>query len=122
MSRGYEKRAHELNVARRKLANMLQRGEVHLVDRMGVPIQEGDLVMFNPPHQPLGRIVEIKPVVDPQQPPGLAQAVIQFIIPLTARAGIPMQNIVVVGRPEPEGEQKDAEEPKPESSGLILAE
>lgn len=113
--RGHEKRAHELNHARRQLATLVASGQVSLVDRMGTPIQAGDMVLMDLPHQPLGRVVEVKPVVDLNQPPGLAAMVVQFVVPIQARAQVPMQNVIVVARPEaeepPSGEEKPAETP-----------
>lgn len=124
--RGYEKRAHELHQARRTLANLVNAGQVSLVDRMGTPIQAGDMVMVNLPNQPLGRVMEVKPVVDPNQPPGLVAMVVQFVVPIQARGQVPMQNVVVVARPEQDPAADGAPEstdaaPVEEQAKIVLA-
>lgn len=135
--KGNERLAFQQNQVRRQFANMMASGEVTLVDRMGAPVQVGDLVLLSMPDPPMGRVVDIKPIVDPRQPAGLATATIVFEFPLTARAGLPMRNLVIVARPEPtegepaEGDQKPASEeyrePKDGSpaatkpSGIVLA-
>lgn len=116
--RGHEKRAHELTQARRQLANLVASGQVSLVDRMGTAIQAGDMVMMNLPNQPLGRVVEVKPVIDPNQPPGMAMMVVQFTVPIQARAQVPMPSVVVVARPDTE---PDAEGSEPTESSQEAA-
>lgn len=121
--KGNERMAFQLAQAQRQFANMMERGEVFLVDRMGAPMQVGDMVLLSMPDPPLGRVIDIKPVVDPRQQPGLATAVIQFEFPLTARAGLPMRNVVIVARQQLEEDQQAAGEPKqdePPPSSIIV--
>lgn len=79
-------------------------------DRFGVPIQIGTNVLFRPSFDFVYEVKDVRPVLDPNIPPGHVQVVLVSATTLTLPAGQPLMSMVCIGNAAPPPEEKPAEE------------
>src|SRR3954451_22964561 len=77
-------------------------------DRFRRQIQLSDLVFYEAPYQFSFVVQQIKPILDPSQPAGLVEIVLQTTVRTVCRKGGADPSITVVSRPTAE-DQQDAE-------------
>lgn len=70
------------------------------MDRFGVRLKLGDLVLYTPTYPTLFQVSEIVPVLDPNAPPGTVQLVLSGVMPLVLDPNKPCISVVHVETPE----------------------
>lgn len=69
-------------------------------DRIMQPIKKGQLVVFKADNDPIFEVLDVKPVMDPRQPPGLVQVTLAATLVIGMRAGAPASSVLVIGAKE----------------------
>lgn len=86
------------------LRDQVNRGLLAALDRFGRPIQEGQHILMRPDVDPVFRVVEVQPILDPRAPTGLVRLrVVCEAIDLAVQANAPVKNIIVMGVSVPSG-------------------
>ena len=88
---------------RRAFAQAVTSGQAAVLDRLAQPVAKGALVLWRPPHDLIYEVVDVAPVLDPRQPPGLVQLTLMSTAPVTFYAGQPAMSLVVIGQQHAEG-------------------
>ena len=81
---------------RRKFRQLAEQGAVGAVDRFGMEIAVGDLVIAELGTAPIFQVVAVTPNLHPNAPPGTITVVLTATIPVQTRANAPVQSVVVV--------------------------
>lgn len=92
-----ERNAQQLREARNTMAKLVNSGQVRALDRMGVPIAKGDLVIVRLNPDPIFQVIDVKPPLDPRQRLDTVTVIIAVTIPLTVQAGVPNTHMLVYG-------------------------
>ncbi len=90
---------------RRQLLGGIPSAQAEPRDRFGVPIRVGDLVIHRPEPDPIFEVVDVKPVMNPQMPPGMVIVTLAIQMPVYLSTLQPTGNVMVWGN------VKDAAEP-----------
>jgi hypothetical protein len=80
-----------------QFAGDFQLGRAGALDRFGNMVREGDHVLFKMPNDPVMRVVEVTPSMDPSHPVGAIKMVLQCEVPVIFAANQPSQNMVRIG-------------------------
>ena len=113
--RKHDQQATQQAQARQSFAAALAAGDAHAVprDRFGVAIKAGMKVLYRPNVDMIFDVVDVRPVLDPRMPPGIATIVLQAAAPVTARVGQPLVSMIVIATDAP----KDGATQDPPPSG-----
>jgi len=84
--------------AHKAFQTAVRMGKAYAIDRFASPIQQGSLVLWATPHDMVWQVIDVKPVLDVRQPPGLMTLVMHCEVPVQFIAGQPAMGLVVVGR------------------------
>lgn len=90
---------------RRQFRAMAEGGQVGAVDRFGMPIQVGDLVVVELGMTPTFQVVDIVPNLQPNVPPGTITVVVTTTIPMMTQANQALRGLVVVRPAEVDGDE-----------------
>jgi len=83
--------------AQQQFRQALAAGTVTLIDRIGQPVKEGDLVIYHPPWDFVYEIAEIKPILDPRVAPGNVEVTLTCRAPVHFTVGPPIMTMIRVG-------------------------
>lgn len=97
--KGFERNREELRKARNTMVNKVTTGEVTALDRFGMPIRPGDMVVVHLDPDPVMQVLDIKPPIDPRQPVDQVTIILSVTVPMMVRAGLPVTNLLVIGSP-----------------------
>lgn len=83
--------------AREQFAGDFQFGRASVLDRFGVTVREGDLVVFKMPHDPIMTVVSVSPSMDPNHPVGAIKVLLACEVPVMFGANQPSPAMIRVG-------------------------
>lgn len=100
--------------AHQKFAQQFSSGAVHLMDRFNNPIEKGSLVLFraDAKFDPIYQVVDVAPILDPTQPPGLVKIVLTMGFATPYHTARPASDLIVVGKSDESGNHASVEGPK----------
>ncbi len=101
------------NMSRNDLLRAIGQGQVTPLDRFGQPIKPGHLALINPGFDPVGEILAVSPVLDPNAPPGVARVSVLIRMDLMTIVNQPNMSIAVVGTVPQRSEDEAASAMKP---------
>lgn len=103
--------------AARDLGADLRSGRQAVVDRIGRPLQAGDLVQWRTPYDLFWRVVDAVPMLDPGAAPGAIRLRLEAAVPMVLQAGQRMMEFTKIPElsqavePDPDGETPVADPP-----------
>lgn len=82
-------------------------------DRFGAPVTPGSHILFRPTYDFVYEVLDVKPVLDPNAPPGMINLVLASETTITIPAGTPLMNMVRLLA----GPEASTSEPVPSAQG-----
>jgi len=115
-------RRQQLTKAQEQFARAAQTGQAAVFDSVGCRIESGQLVVFNPPPNVWRWLVaEVRPMLQPNVPPGMMQVTLQVVVPMQIPAGQKIGNLLVVGEQEqPQAQAAEAPHPQDETMQPVV--
>jgi len=88
----------------RQFAAQVANGQASAIDRINQKIEVGSLVVYRPPCDLIFEVLDIAPVLNPNEPPGKIKLVLSTILPdLVVMANVRQLNMIVIGKQISEG-------------------
>lgn len=106
-----------------KAARMAVRngGGPAVLDRFNNPIPVGGMVIYHPPVDLVYQVVDVRPVMDPRAPKGLATVTLQVQFPIQVPFGHPNMQLLCIAGPQPiagaEGTDAATDDTNPPADG-----
>lgn len=91
---------------RARLLEAIRSGRARPLDRMGVPVQEGDRVVYSAMVDPVYMVEAVTPMLEPGVPAGYVRVTLSTSVDVPVAVGNPVQNLIVVAHavPAPAGD------------------
>lgn len=83
---------------RARMLDAIASGRSKPLDRMGIPIAEGDRVVYRAMVDPVYIVDRVTPIVDPGAPPGYVRVSLSTYVDVPVAVGNPVQNMIIVAR------------------------
>lgn len=80
------RRQQEAQKATQQFLRALSAGQVHAIDRFGLPIEAGSKVEFHGSLDLVFDVVGVAPILDPKVPPGMLNVTLTVTFPMQLRA------------------------------------
>jgi len=116
----HQARAREAQKAQQQFLQALSAGQVHAVDRFGMPITAGAKVLHSGQIDLVFDVISVAPILDPKVPPGMLNVTVTVTFPMQVRANMinptlirlpHLEQVMKPQEPEPAGEDAGAEKP-----------
>lgn len=86
---------------RRDFAAAIATGQAKCLDRFSQPLETGCLVVWKTPEDLVWLVKDVKPLLDPKQPPGLVEMTLTLTVPVLFRVNEPITPMIRVGQQTP---------------------
>lgn len=95
-------RNEDLAKLRRQFQQAVAMGQIQALDRMGRPLEVGDLVLLRTETDIIFTVLSVVPVLDIKAPVGLMEATLTVTFPLRFPGGQRFQHAVILAKKVPE--------------------
>ena len=100
MGREEDRKRFERSRMHQNIGRALDGTALAPMDRFGVRLKLGDLVLYTPTYPTLFQVSEVVPVLDPSAPAGTVQLVLSGVMPLVLNPNQPCISVVHIESPE----------------------